>query len=107
MSLAAIQDSLVKTSLVQHTQARGDDIGRGQENAIVAQQQEDNRQEDQVVLRSREAEQNGVRPDEEKEQGQGREREEEEEEQQNGEAQAEDEEDNGPRAKMRRINIVV
>lgn len=109
MSLAAIQDSLVKTSLVQQTQARGDDMNRGHENAIAAQQKEQDRQEDQVVIHAKEAEQGNIR-DEEKERRQGKNDEEPEEEGQQGESEildGEDEEDGVPRAKMRRINIVI
>lgn len=104
MSLAAIQDSLVKTSFVQQTQARGEDVNRGQEIAMAANLREQERQEDQVVIRSREAEQNGVR-DEEKKRQQREQKEKEEDER--IERPEEDEEDEGPRARMRCINIVV
>ena len=104
MSLSAIQDNLLKTNLVQQTQTKGDDVVRGQENAVAAVQKEDSRQQDQVVLSTREAEKKGVRSDEEK--GRGREREEEEEEKERKE-KPEEEEDNGPRARMRTINIVI
>lgn len=106
MSLAAIQDSLVKTSLVQHTQAKGDDVNRSQEIAMVAQQRELNRQEDQVVIHSREAEQNGLRDEEKKRDGR-REQEEEEDGERVQRDLDEEGEDDGPRARMRVINIVV
>lgn len=108
MSLSAIQDSLVKTSLVQQTQARSDDINRGQETAAQAAQREVNRQADQVVIHTQEAEQQGVRADEEKER-EGRKREEEEDEEQEEETSEEEGEEgeSGPRARMRRINIVI
>lgn len=104
MSLAAIQDNLIKSSLVQTIQARSDDVNRSQETAALAHQREINRQEDQVVIHTREAEQRGV-TDEEKERERRRKKREEEEEdnlQEDGE-----EEENGPRARMRRINIVI
>lgn len=104
MSLSAIQDNLVKTNLVQQTQTKSDDVMRGHENAAAAVQKEDGRQQDQVVLSTREAEHKGVRADEEKEKE--REREEEEEEKERRE-KPEEEEDNGPRARMRTINIII
>ncbi len=105
MSLAAIQDNLVKTSLVQQTQARNDDVNRSQETAALASQREVNRQEDQVVIHTREAEHRNVRSDEEKEQERRRKKEQEEEEEESREDG--EEEDSGPRARMRRINIVI
>ena len=109
MSLSAIQDNLVKTSLVQHTQSRGDDVARGQENAQVAAQRENDRQEDQVVIRTRETEDHGIRDDEEREKDQRRKKrgEEEEREAAAGAESDDDEADKGPRARMRRINIVI
>ncbi len=104
MSLAAIQDSLVKTSLVQHTQTHNDNIGRGQESAMAAQLKEMERQEDQVVIRSREAEQNGIR-DEEKQKDGKKKKKQDERIQRNDDD--EEEIDEGPRARMRCINIVV
>lgn len=112
MSLSAIQDSLVKTSLVQQTQTRGDDIQRGQEIGQTAAQREHDRQEDQVVIHSKESEQAGIRPDEEKEK-EGRKRQEEEEEEEAQEENVESEENpddpdkQGTRMVMRRINIVI
>ncbi|MDR1744198.1 MAG: hypothetical protein LBS30_00415 [Planctomycetota bacterium] len=105
MSLAAIQDSLVKTSLVQHTQTHNDNVGRSQEIGMAAQLREQERQEDQVVIRGREAEQHGVRDEEKKRDGKKRQREEAGERIQR-EDDGEDVDD-GPRARMRCINIVV
>ncbi len=106
MSLSAIQDNLLKTNLVQQTQTKGDDVARGRENAVAAVQKEDNRRQDEVVLSTHEAEQRGIRPDDER--GGGREREEEKEKKERDGDEPEDEEgDNGPRARMRRINIVI
>lgn len=65
MSLGAIQDNLSKTSLVQQTQARGDDVNRSQETAQNVRQHEVNRQQDEVVLMSQQAEQQGIRSDRE------------------------------------------
>lgn len=107
MSLSAIQDNLVKTTLVQQTQSRGDDVNRGQEIAQAASQREHDRREDQVVIHSREAEQRGVRSGEERER-QRRQREEEEEQEEKDESSEESGEDEtGTRVRMRRINIVV
>ncbi len=107
MSLAAIQDSLVKTSLVQQTQTHSDNIGRSQEVAMAAQLKEQERQEDQVVLSSREAENEGIHDEEKKKDGKKKKNQEE----QNGERiQRDDDEeevDDGPRARMRQINIVI
>ena len=66
MSLAAIQDNLVKTSLVQQTQTRGDDVGRTHEAAQVSLQREHDRQEDQVVISSQRKDEHGIRPDDER-----------------------------------------
>ena len=108
MSLSAIQDNLVKTSLVQHTQTRGDDIAKSQETAQAAAQRENNRQEDQVVIHTKETDQHGIRPDEEKEQQRRRKREEEEEQaEQRSEGEDGEDEPTGPRARMRRINIII
>jgi TATA-binding protein-associated factor Taf7 len=105
MSLSAIQDNLLKTNLVQQTQTKGDDVVRGQQNAVAAVQKEENRRQDEVVLSTRESEQKGVRSDEEK--GNGRDRDEDDEEKERREKEEEEEEDTGPRARMRRINIVI
>ena len=114
MSLAAIQDNLVKTSLVQQTQSRVDDVSRAQQIGQTAAQREHDRQEDQVVIGAHEAEQQGIRTDEERqkeERRKKRKREEEEEAAENdSESSAEGEGDRaraGNRAMMRRINIVV
>jgi hypothetical protein len=104
MSLSAIQDNLLKTNLVQQTQTKGDDVVRGHENAVAAVQKEENRRQDEVGLSTRESEQKGVRSDEEKGNGQGRD---DDEEKERREKEEEDEEDTGPRARMRRINIVI
>lgn len=103
MSLAAIQDNLLKTSLVQQTQSRSDDIGRGQEIANQATTREQARQADQVVIHTQQKEGGGI-TDEERER---RRREEEEEEREYAEEEETEEEDNGPRARMRTINIVI
>lgn len=107
MSLAAIQDNLVKVHLVQQTQTRGDDVARGQEIHQAAQQREQDRQGDQVVIHTKEAEQEGIRPDEEREKEQRRKkRQEEEEEREKAEDSGEDGNDEGPRSRMRRLNIL-
>ena len=114
MSLAAIQDNLVKTSLVQHTQSRVDDVSRGQQIAQTAAQREHDRQEDQVVITLRETEQKNIRADEEREK-------EEQRKKRKREKEAEDKDQESPaeggasggqstpgtRAVMRRINIVI
>ncbi|MCC8167600.1 MAG: hypothetical protein LIQ31_16045 [Planctomycetes bacterium] len=107
MSLSAIQDNLVKTSLVQHTQSRGEDIKAGSESAAVAKQHEVNRQEDQVVIHTRESEGRNIRDDEERPKDQREKKRDDEEENGEGDAAPEGEEDDGPRARMRRINIVI
>lgn len=113
MSLAAIQDNLVKAPLVQQTQTRGDDVARGQEIAQTANQREQNRQEDQVVIHTRESENQGIRTDEEreKEQRKKKQQQEEEEEEQNAEGREDPETDpkseTGTRMVMHRINIVI
>lgn len=68
MSLSAIQDNLVKTNLVQQTQARGDEVHRSQQIAqTTAQAAEHDRQHDQVVLMTRSKEQHTINPDEQRE----------------------------------------
>lgn len=105
MSLAAIQDNLVKTSLVQQTQSRSEDVSRGQEIGMQADLKEQSRQEDQVVLKSRESSEAGVR-DEEKDRNK-REREKGEEGERIEREEFDEEEDEGPRARMRTINIII
>lgn len=114
MSLAAIQDNLVKVPLVQQTQTRGDDVARGQEIGQTAAQRENDRQADQVVLHTRESENQGIRADEEREKEERKKKkrqEEEEEEEQNASpednADAPPEEKKGTRMVMHRINIVI
>lgn len=107
MSLAAIQDNLLKTSLVQQTQSRSEDVSRGQEIGMQADLKEQSRQEDQVVLRSRETSETGVRDEEKDRRRREREKEEEDGEQMRREEFDEGEEDNGPRARMRTINIII
>ena len=110
MSLSAIQDNLVKTNLVQQTQTRGDDVARGQEIGQVAQQRENDRQGDQVVLMTRQAEQQGIRTDEEREKEEQRKkkkRQEEEEAEAANETEGKDSAaTDAPRARMRRINFL-
>ncbi len=77
----------------------------GDDPHFLASQREVNRQEDQVVIHTREAEHRNVRSDEEKEQERRRKKEQEEEEEESREDG--EEEDSGPRARMRRINIVI
>ena len=106
MSLAAIQDNLVKAPLVQQTHTRGDDVARGQEIHQAAQQREQDRQGDQVVLHTKEAEQEGLRPDEEREKDQRRKKQQQEEEAEDSGEENKDEKDKGPRSQMRRLNIL-
>ena len=113
MSLSAIQDNLVKSNLVQQTQARGDDVARGQEIAQAAAQREHDRQEDQVVIQTRQRDQDGIRSDEEREKEGGKKKRQDEDE--DGAEESRDEkrlddekgEEGGTRAVMRRINIVI
>ncbi len=107
MSVAAIQDSLVKSSLVQHTQSKNDDVSRSQQISAVQDQKEQDRQVDQVVIRSREAEQNGVRDEEKQNDGRRKRKEEEQDGKRVERREDGEEEDEGPRARMRVINIVV
>ncbi len=118
MSVGIIHDNMVKTSLVQQTQTRGDDVQRSLEIGQVAAQREDNRQRDQVVIQTKQKEEHGIRPDAEREkEGRKKRREEEEEEQQEmreREEQAKDAPEQyqrdgktSTRAYMRKINIVV
>ncbi len=107
MSLSAIQDNLVKTSLVQHTQSRGEDIKAGSESAAVAKQHEVNRQEDQVVIHTRESEGRNIRDDEEHPKDERERKRKDDEENNEEDVHQEGEEDDGPRARMRRINIII
>lgn len=105
MSLSAIQDNLVKTSLVQQTQSRNDDAVRTHEGAMQQEAKEMQRQGDQVVLESSQlSDESGIK-DEEKEKR--RKREEEEKEEAERKEKEDEEEDQGPRARMRTINIVI
>lgn len=106
MSLAAIQDNLIKTSLVQQTQSRSEDVSRGQEIGMQADLKEQSRQEDQVVIHSKESSEAGVR-DEEKDRRRRKEEEDEEEGERLQREEFVEEEDEGPRARMRTINIVI
>lgn len=115
MSLGAIQDSMAKTSLVQHTQAKGDDIQRGQEISQTQAQREDSRQADQVVIHTQQKDEHGIRTDEEKEkEGKKKKKQEEEEEEQQDSSEDTPKDKDGkkegeaaPRAVMRKINIVI
>ncbi len=113
MSLAAIQDNLVKTSLVQHTQTRGEDVARGQEIAQALAQRERNRQEDQVVISTHQTEQERIRADEERKKEERRKKRKQEEEENVEEAAEQaadapaDPAETGTRVMMRRINIVI
>ncbi|MDR1535961.1 MAG: hypothetical protein LBU64_12860 [Planctomycetota bacterium] len=112
MSLAAIQDSLVKTSLVQQTQTREDGIGRGQEIASVNIQRELSRQEDQVVIGLRQKEEHGIRPDEERQKEgksgrRGRKRGDDSDSEREEKGEFSGDSDPGLRPVMRSINIVV
>ena len=116
MSLAAIQDNLVKAPLVQQTQTRGDDVARGQEIGQAALQKEENRRMDEVVLHTQETENQGVRTDEEREKEGKKKKRGEEEQQDESDADAENaanpdgtagEGETAPRAVMRQINIVI
>lgn len=107
MSLAAIQDNLVKTSLVQQTQARGEDVARTQDVAQILSQKEHDRQEDQVVISTRHAEQEGVRPDAERRKDERRRKRRDGEKPEDGEEEGADDAAPAARAAMRRINIVI
>jgi hypothetical protein len=117
MSLAAIQDNLVKTSLVQQTQTRSDDVGRAQEIAHVALQREHDRREDQVVISAQQKNEHGIRSDEERRKEEERRR-----RKKDGGAQGDSPETDpaadpsnpdspaplaGDRTVMRRINVVI
>lgn len=112
MSLSAIQDNLVKVNLVQQTQTKTDDVARGQEIHQAVNRREQDRQQDEVVLMTQQKEEHGIR-DEERERGESgrkkkRRQEEEEEEKQKEEGRhgTEQLEDDHPRARMRKLNIL-
>lgn len=107
MSLSAIQDNLLKTSLVQQTQTKGDDVIRGHENAAAAVQKEQGRQQDQVVLSTQGTEGRHIRDDEEKKRDREEKEKEEEENSRREKKKDSNEEDQGPRARMRTINVVI
>ncbi|MCC8189542.1 MAG: hypothetical protein LIP77_02735 [Planctomycetes bacterium] len=114
MSLSAIQDNLAKVPLVQQTQTKGDDVARGQEIGQSAAQREQNRQEDQVVIHSKESENQGLRTDEEREKEGRKKKRGDQDPEKDGTAREEDHPDdsdlpaqNGPREVMRRINIII
>ncbi len=65
MSLVNMQDGVVKSPLVQQVQQRGADLSRVQQSTQVPFNQELARQADEVVLQTAEAENEGIRPDEE------------------------------------------
>jgi|GEM_PF-2278916 hypothetical protein len=109
MSIGAIQDNLVKTSLVQQTQSKGDDVLRGQEIGQVASQKEHDRQQDQVVLQLRQKEEHGIRRDEERDKEGEKKRRQDEQDEGDKKKPKDDEpeEESGARARMRTINIIV
>lgn len=105
MSLTAIQDTLLKTNLVQQTQSKADDVSRSQETAAQQTQKEQSRQEDQVVIHTNQKDGSGIRDEEKQRQRRNQEEEEEEDKENRDDENAE--EDEGPRARMRTINIVI
>lgn len=107
MSIVALQDSIVKTSLVQHTQTHNDNVVRGQEIGMAAQLKEQERQTDQVVLQSREAEQEGIRDEEKNKDGKKKKQQNQNDDENRDRDNGEEEEDQSPRARMRQINIVI
>jgi len=66
MSLANIQDNLVKNFMVQPFQSRGGEAQRVHEQVRAQFQAEQTRQADEVVTHTKEAEQQGIRPDQER-----------------------------------------
>lgn len=106
MSLAAIQDNLMKTSLVQQTQTKSDDVSRGQEIAMQAEVKEQSRREDQVVLESSKKGDAELR-DEEKERKRRKQEEEDNDQLRREDLEDDEDVDEGPRARMRTINIVI
>lgn len=113
MSLAAIQDNLVKVNLVQQTQTRNDDVAKSQEIFQTAIQREQDRQGDQVVLMTHQTEQKIIRPDDEREKEERKKKKREDGEEEGAEQapgapeKGDVPSDGHPRASMRRINIVV
>ncbi|MDR2390825.1 MAG: hypothetical protein LBE84_03985 [Planctomycetota bacterium] len=113
--LAAIQDSLVKTSLVQQVQGHNEGVSNGQEIAHAAVQRELDREEDQVVISLRQKEEHGIRQEEERNpDGGGKKRDRNGgsgKNSENGEeepgAERDREKEAGMRPVMHRINIVV
>ena len=69
--LAAIQDSLVKTSLVQQVQGHNEGVSNGQEIAHAAIQRQLDREEDQAGISLMQKEEHGIRRDEERNPGGG------------------------------------
>lgn len=114
MSLSAIQDNLVKVNLVQQTQTKADDVARGQEIHQVVNRKEQDRQHDEVVLMTQQKEEHGIR-DEERERGESgrkKKRQNGEDEEENADSKEEKRhgteriDDDHPRAKMRKLNIL-
>jgi len=65
MSLANIQDNLVKNFMVQPFQSRGGEVQRVNEQVRAQFQAEQTRQAEEAVSHTKEAEQEGIRGDEE------------------------------------------
>ena len=66
MSLANIQDNLVKNFMVQPFQSRGEEAQRVQEQIRAQYQAEQTRQADEAVTDAKRANQEGIRPDQER-----------------------------------------
>ena len=66
MSLANIQDNLVKNFMVQPFQSRGAEEQRAQEQIRAQYQAEQSRKADEAVADAKKAEQEGIRPDQER-----------------------------------------
>lgn len=66
MSLFNIQDGIIKSSLVQQIQDRGNDIARAAEAARVGQHAEEARQASEFVAATQEAENHGIRQEQER-----------------------------------------
>lgn len=71
MSLYGIQDTLMKTHLVQHTQTHGEGVERAQQSQQAVFQRELNRKADEVVIQTSQSEHANVNPDQEREKNQG------------------------------------